>query len=353
MRRKFFVLLTVFVFTLGAFSDAFADKRKKKSNVSPRQVNQLAASLPKSDAVMTLDMNRLMNTMLPQVLSTKPQMMADINGKLNELKGKIGIDLKEFEQVAVGVSYKVGANRETDFQPLILGRGKFNSAAFIGIAKLAAKNKYREEKIGDKTIYIFSPKEIVGQNAPKSSNSTVNTVIDKITKSLTNEFALTNFDNNTLAIGTVERVKETLGKPNGNNAELLALVNRKPNAVMSFAANTPAGLSQFVPLELDVIGENLDSMRQMYGSLDYAENVGTFAAAAKMTNAKQAEDFEQMLLGLQSLGKSLLGGSQGADKQLYAKLVGNAAITRQLNEVKLDLQVPKNDVDALVGILIK
>lgn len=353
MKKKFFVLFTAFVFTLSAFGTTLADPGKEKAKVLPRQTNQLATALPKSDAIITLDMFRLMNTMLPQVLSTKPQTLAEINGKLDEVKSKIGIDLKEFEQLAVGVSYKIGSNRETDFHPVILGRGKFNPNAFIGIAKLAAKNKYREEKVGDKTIYIFKMQEIYQQNAPQKSNSVLNSMIDRLMKNLSNEMALTNFDENTLAIGTVERVKETLAKTVGANSELLGLVNRKPNAVMNFAADTPAGLSQFLPLELDMIGENLDSMRLLYGSLDYAENNGTFAAAARMTDARQAEDFEQMLLGLQSLGKSILSGSQGTDKQIYGRLVGNAVITRQTNEVKLDLRVPKNDVDALVGVLIK
>lgn len=358
MKKKFFILFAALAFTFNAFSPAFADTKKakkvsKNAKAKSTQTNQLMSVLPASDAVMTLDVKRFMADALPNVLATKPQILTEINAKIEEVKGKIGIDLRQFDQVAAGVSYKQISTTETDFDPVIYARGKFNAGAFLGIAKLASKGKYREEKSGDKTIYIFQMADIVQQNSPQNTNPSQKSVIDRFFDKLTKEIALTNYDNNTLAIGTVNRVKESISNGPRVNQDLQSLANRKPTAIMSFGANMPAGVSQFIKLDIDELGKNLDSIRQIYGALDFAAGNAVLSTTARTTNANEAQSLEEMISGLQMIGKSLLAGSRGADKQLYAKLVEKAVISRQSNEVMLDLQVPKSEVDALVGILLK
>lgn len=358
MKKKVFILFTALIFTLNAFSATFADTKKAKkvnktAKTAPSQTNQLMSALPASDAVMTLDIKRLMADALPKVLATKPQMVTQINAKIDEIKGKIGIDLREFEQIAAGVSYKKISATETDFDPVIYARGKFNAGAFLGIAKLASKGKYREEKVGDKTVYVFQVTEIAQQNTPQNTNPAQKNMLDRFLDNLSKEVALTNYDNNTLAIGSLARVKESLSSSPRVSPELLSLANRKPTAIMSFGANVPAGMSQFINLDIDELGKNLDSIRQLYGTFDFAAGNAVLSATARTTNADQAQSLEEMISGLQMIGKSLLAGSKGADKQVYAGLVEKAVISRKANEVMLDLQVPQPDVDALVGVLIK
>ena len=358
MKKKFFILFTGLIFTLNAFSATFADAKKAKKVNKPAktassQTNQLMSALPASDAVMTLDIKRLMTDALPKVLATKPQMVTEINAKIDEIKGKIGIDLREFEQIAAGVSYKKISATESDFDPVIYARGKFNAGAFLGIAKLASKGKYREEKVGDKTVYVFQVTEIAQQNTPQNTNPAQKNILDRFLDNLSKEVALTNYDNNTLAIGSLARVKESLSSGARISPELLSLANRKPTAIMSFGANVPAGMSQFINLDIDELGKNLDSIRQIYGTFDFAAGNAVLSATARTTNANEAQNLEEMISGLQMIGKSLLAGSKGADKQVYAGLVEKAVISRKANEVMLDLQIPQTDVDALVGVLIK
>lgn len=355
MRKKIFIVFTAFIFILNAFNTAFADTKKtSKVQTSPlRQNNQLMAALPNSDAVIAIDMARLMNDAAPQVLASKPEVLSKINAKIDEIKGRIGIDLRLFEQVAIGSAYVGGSGAESSFDPVILARGKFNSGAFLGVAKLASKGKYREEKIGDKTVYIFSTTELLQNNKPQTSNSQANGIIDRLTKTISTEIALTNYNDNTLAMGSVARVKEAIGSSPRISRELMELASRKPAAIMSFGANTPAGISQFIKLDIDELGENLDSIRQLYGTFDYAGGSAVLSTTARITDANQAQSLEEMLSGLQMIGKGLLAGAQGNDKKVYASLVDKAVISRKTNEVMLDLQIPKTDVDALVGILIK
>ena len=53
-------------------------------------------------------------------------------------------------------------------------------------------------------------------------------------KNLSREIAVTSFDSNTLVLGTLDRVKETLDAKTRVSTELMNLVYRKQNSVMSF-----------------------------------------------------------------------------------------------------------------------
>ena len=351
MNRKNFAFLFIFVFILGAISTFAQPKRVRQ--VPAKQViqvtNALAASLPASDGVINIDLKRLMNEALPQMFATNPEMMTEINGKITEVQNRTGIDLRQFEQIAVGITFKQVSAKEVDFAPLILGRGKFNAGALLALAKIAAKGKYHEEKIGEKVVYVFSAQQIMEQNKPAITNSTLGKMVDKALKSLKNEIAVTTFDDNTLAIGTLERVRETFTTQTKINPGILAFVNRKPNAVMSFGANTPKGMTAFFDLDNDEIGKMLAGVRALYGSMDAVDGNMSVAVVAKSADLQNAKDMEESLAGFQMVGKGLLSGSKGKDKEVYARMIDNAKITRKLTEVMLDLKVPQSDINILLG----
>ncbi len=360
MNKKFFISIFAIIFVLNSFNSAFAQTKKpvtKKNplatNVAIRQTNQLAALLPNSDAVLSIQMSRLMQEALPQMLATKPQYLQEFNSKIDEIKNNIGIDLRQFDQLAVGIAYKTISAKETDFEPVILAQGKFNAGAFLGLAKVAAKGKYREEKIGEKTVYIFSPKQILAENKPKTNDSSMNKLIDQLMKSFTKEIAVTSFNDNTLVMGSVQRVRDTFESKTRVPNDLLSLINRTPNAMMSFGAKMPKGASQFINIDNDEIGKNIESIKQMFGTLDFNDGKATLAVTAKTLKVDESQSLEETLSGLQLVGKSLLSGMNGADKKVYARLLENAVITRKLTEVSLNLKVPKTDMDALMAVLLK
>lgn len=358
MNKKLFVILFALIFSANA---AFAQVKKtalvsKKAAAAKKKVSQtnpLAALLPNSDAVLNVQMSRLMSEAMPQILATKPQHLQEINGKIDEIKNNIGIDLRQFEQLAVGIAYKTVSPKETDFEPVIMARGKFSSGAFLGLAKVAAKGKYREEKIGEKTVYIFTPNEILTQNKPQTKDSFFNKMFDKAMNSFKKEVAVTSFDDNTLVMGSLKRVRETFESQTKINKTVLDLASQNPNAILSFGANMPAGASQFIPIDNDELGKNIESIKQMYGALDMTDGKATLAVSAKTAKAEEAQSLEETLSGLQMVGKAFLNGSKKADQQLYARLIENAVITRKINEVSLNLAIPKTDIDALMAILLK
>lgn len=348
MKKKIFALFAAFGFVLNAFGAASADT---KTNAS--QTNQLVTLLPASNGVFTFDAKRLFNDALPQILSANPLLLTEITGKIDDVKTKTGIDLRQFEQIAVGFSGKQTAN-EVSLEPVVLARGSFNAPALLALAKIASKGKYREEKIGGKTVFVFKieHKEDTGKtsrNNPTKKNSLIDQAIDKMFDSLTNELAVAAYDNNTLALGTLTRLRETFqGKARVNN-EILSLINRKPNAILSFAANFPLGLSPFLTLDNDELGKNLDAIRQISGSMDVSGGNASVSVTAKTLKPEQAQNLQETVQGLQSIGKAFLGNSKSEDKQVYGRMIDNARITRAGSEVMLDLQVPQSDIDVLVS----
>ena len=311
--------------------------------------NQLAALLPASDGVITLDVKRLLNEAAPQVLAGKPQMLGDINAKIDEIRDKTGLDARQFEQIVIGVAMKEITAKEVDLEPVFLARGKYNANALIAVAKLASNGKYREEKIGNRTIYVFTGKEIINQNKPQTKNSWFDKMIDRLVNSLTKEIAVTSLDGSTLAFGSPARVRETFETKSRVSNEVLNLINRKPNAVVSFGARLPNGLSKFIDLENDEIGKALDSIRQMSGAVEVSANNATVSVTAKTLNAEQAQSLQELLEGSKMLGKMFLGG-KSEDKKVLVRLIDNARITRSLTEVSIDVQAPQNDINILLGI---
>ena len=351
MKRKFFALLVVCTFVLNGISTVFADTKSKKSK---QQTNQLTTLLPASEGALTLNVQRFLNEALPQVLAGNQPMLNNILGKIDEIKNNVGIDLRQFEQVAVGVQSKQISPTEIDFEPIVLARGTFNAGALVAVAKVASNGKYREEKIGDKTVYVFTMKELVEKDKPstakpKAKDSIFEKAIDKMFAGLSRELAVTVYDNSTLAIGSLARVREMINAKTRISSEILSLVNRKPSAVISFGTNLPSGLSKFIDLDNDEFGKNIDAIRQMSGAMDVNDGNTVVALMAKTLKADQAQGLQETLEGLQLVGKAFLGSSKSADKKVYGRMVDNAKISRNGNEVMLDLQVPNSDINILIG----
>jgi hypothetical protein len=349
MKVKILALFTVAVLLLNLSGLALADTKGRKAK--RRQTNPLVALLPASDGVVSFDVKRFFNDALPKLLSANQPLMAQITVKLDEVQQKTGIDFRQFEHVAAGFEMKQISAKEVDFDPVVIARGNISSGALVGVAKLASNGTYREEKIGDRTVYVFSAKDVVRKNAPTTGNSKVAGAIDRTIDGLTNEIAITSIDSNTLALGSLARVRQTLEAKTHVGVELTNLLSRKPNSVMSFAAKTPNGMSKLLPLDNDELGATIDSIRFLSGSMDVTEGNAVLSMMARTVKPEQAQSLLETLEGLQMVGKALIGGSKGADKQVYARLIDSVKFARTGNEVSLDLRVPQSDIDILVGMI--
>lgn len=347
MKFKFFAVLTICSLILSAVGTVAAKPKKKL----PPKTNDLLMMLPASDMAMTLDAKRLFDEGLPQMLSSNQPMLAQIFAKLDEVRDKTGIDARQFDQIAVGISAKKTSEKTYAFEPLILARGKFNPTSLISIAKLAAGEAFREEKIGERTVYVFSAEKMVKEAKSKTGNSILSGILDTMLDGLSRELALTAIDGETLAVGSLAQMRSMLEEKTRLGPELSYLVSRKAGSIVSFGGVVPDGLSQLIDLDNDALGKNLNSIRKIAAAMDVAGGMTSVWVSAKTLDAEQAKELKLTLDDLQQVGKILLGNSKGADKRVYTRMVENAKIVQTGTEVSLDIKVPQADLDILVGQL--
>ena len=318
-------------------------------NVLAQTGSDLLAQLPASDAVATVNLKRLLNEVMPQLLASQPAKLAELNAKIDEIKAKTGVDLRLFEQAAVGVTIAPGAGGKIEAEPILLMRGSFNAAGLIAAGKIAAKGKFRQEQIGGTAVTIFTMPENVKQTT-KQTGQKDETVDNAMDKTMSGEFAVYSVDANTLGFGKLSKVRSVLTNKTADNhvsADLTALVNRNSGAVVSFAGNVPRGASASFGMDNDQIGRIINSLRQMFGSIDMNNGSASLLLAARTAEEPQAKELEDSLLGLQMLGKGFLSGKADEKSQIITRAVENLKITRNLSEVQLQANIPQADLNAL------
>ena len=346
MMTRFFAVAAVAVLLLNVVGFSWGDTRP--NSVPNPQASRLVSMLPASDAVAVFDAKRFLNEALPKVLAANQPMFTGITAHLTEIENRTGIDVRKFDQVAVGVAVKQISAKETNYDTVAVASGDINFAALVAAAKIASKGAHRTESVGQKSMFIFSVKD-VAQKTAQTKNSKTAKVIDHLSNGFSKEIAISSLDKNTLAMGSVTRVRETLEGATHVGSDLNSLLSVKGTAVMSFAAKAPAGMSKILSLDNDDLGATVNSIQYMSGSLDVAAIGTSLQMMARTAKPDQAAALKDTLEGLQMLGKAVLGNSKNPDQQIYGRMVKNAKFALNGSDVTLDLLVPQADIDLLVA----
>jgi hypothetical protein len=336
------------------FSSTGAVLSKPGPKRSPaRQTNPLLLQLPESDSVALIDSRRFFDDALPKLLATKQSILTKIIGELDEIQRRTSIDLRKFDHLALGVNIVKVSPKDFGCDPVLLARGTFNAGALVGVTKLAADGTYREEKLSGHTIYIFSVKDVAAKQAAKSAGSGVANAIENTADNLTHEVAVTSLNANTLAIGSLNRIKETIEGKTRVSPDLLGLLTPYDRSVISFAVRTPDGLSQFIAMDNDELGKTLGSIRYLAGSIDVTPAATSAQLLARAASADQAQGVLDTVQGAQQLGSALLGNSKRDDYKVLARLVQNAKIAKTGADVTVDISIPQSDINILLATLKK
>ena len=349
MRNRIIALSCLCVLVLNMAGSAVGDVVTKRS--LPAQANQLAAMLPPVDGIATIDAKRFFSAALPKLLSANPTLLGKITSGIDEMKTNTGVDVRQFDSIALGfTSAKGGTAKNLDVEPIIIARGQINAPGLIAAAKTASNGKYREENVGDKTIYIFSPKAATVHAKKQLPAGTDPAAVDKVISKASKDIGVTVLDSNTIAFGDIALVRQTISPQKAAvSSELTSLLARKETAIVNFAGKLPGGMSSLVPLDNDELGKNIDSIRLVYGSIDLAGDALLLNVTARTLQDAQAKGLHETLEGLQMIGKAFLGGSKAPDKQVYARLINGAKFSTRANEVIFDLQVAQSDIDILIA----
>jgi hypothetical protein len=329
-------LLTAAIILIAVFRfEATAQTRNR--NTAPA-VPTLMSSLPQSDAVAQVKVKQLLSEAMPRILAGNPAKLSEVNASLDRFKDRTGLDPRMFNQVALGVRFTYPSEGVTKVQTVALADGTFSAAAMVAAGRVASNGKYREEKYHDKTIYIFTLDE--------------NIRLLGLFDVRIGELAATPLDTNTLAIGDPAGVRSVIDASRSRkraNAELIALANRDPNAVIGFGSNVT---EQFVA-NLDIgnapIGTDLRSLRQVYGSVATTETDLQLFVAARAVNAEAAKNFGDTLEGLKMFGAMFVGRLSGAKGVLAKSALSNMKIVAAANELQIRTSVAQAEVGPLLG----
>ena len=153
----------------------------------------VASYLPASDAIVVVDVKRMLNQTMPGILGGDAAKLADANAEVDKFKTKTGIDLHSIDRVVIGVHYTYPTPTSTRLETVAIAHGTFDARALAASARAAANGKSREEKYRGATITIVN----VNDDLKLLGLWTMRV----------NELAICLLDQNSLALGTPANVR--------------------------------------------------------------------------------------------------------------------------------------------------
>ena len=334
MKRNL-INLAVILVVLASGSQLQAQTRGRNT---AQPVPTLMASLPESDAVAQVKVKQLLNEAMPRILAGNPAKLSEANASIENFKTRTGLDPRMFQQVAIGVRYTYPSEGVTKLQTVALANGSFSANAMMAAGRVASNGKYREEKYQDKTIYIFTLEE--------------NVKLLGVFDLRIGELAAAPLDNNILALGDPIAVRSAIDASRSRkraNAELIALANRDPNAVIGFGSNMSEQLIGNLDIGNAPIASDLKSLRQVFGSVGTTESDLQLFLAARAVNAEAAQSLETTLEGLKLFGAAFVGRLSGAKGVLAKSALANMKINSTANELQIRTSVAQAEVGPLFG----
>jgi hypothetical protein len=293
---------------------------------------------PESDVLISLNARRLLTEALPRILPEAEA--AKMRASFNDLKGKTGIDVTGIDNAIIALRFKRGANGQPVPEMFLNLRGSFNASALVSAARMALQGKFRDEKVGTKTLTVLNMSQVVG---PGGKNPLPFNIA---------EIALYALDANTIVGGSLNYVKEAIGEGGKRiSPELAALGSRDSTAVVAIAGAFQAGaLGNLLPAE---VRGNQEVMNVLGGIDQIYISVGMDAADFPLFAMIHTVTPEQANTISGLLGFAIPALSAGLKDPAAKGIVDAMKITTQGNEVQLRTSVPQSVLASLVQSMMK
>jgi len=311
----------------------FGGQKQKPAAAAPANI---ASYLPASDAVAIVDVKRMLNETMPSILGSDQAKLAQANAEIDKFKTKTGVDLRQFNRVAVGVRYAYPNATTTKLETVAIAHGTFDAKAVSASARAAANGKSREEKYRGLTITIIDVNDEIKMLGLWNMSI--------------HELAICPLDPTSLALGTLENVKAAIdaGKAGRAPAELISLASKDTSAVIGFGANiTPELLAKF-DVGNDTIAKDVSSIKQAYGSVGSTQSDVTLMMVARTDSADAAKNLGDTVEGLRQLGSMFIGRLADPRKALAESALNNLKVTARGMEVEIRTQVAAANLAALI-----
>ena len=336
-----FVALAVAALVSQPFSVGAQTRRaapaKTPTTAAPSSTSALNL-LPASDVVVSFNLKRLLNEAMPKFFADNPTKLADVNAQIDKIKTQTGIDVRSFEDVAVGLRYQTTSPAVRTTGMVMIAHGTFDAGALLAVGRVAAQGKYREEKYNGSTVYIFT--------LPEQVNALPGPLSVKI-----KELAVASLGTNALVLGEPASVRTTLDANRtparaGNSVAQLAA--RAPDALIGFGANVPPSLTAKADLGNPEITKIIASIRQAYGAISTTANGFGLLAVARTDTPDEAKTLGDTLAALKQFGAMVIPQLPPETRQIAQETLDSLKITANGNETALNLEISQANISTLM-----
>lgn len=314
---------------------AVSQTRRTRSTVS--EVPTLLSSLPPSDAVALIKVNRVLDELVPKLLAENPAKVAEVNDELAKFQAQTGLDPRSFDQIALGLQYTYPSEGITKIRTVAIASGTFNSGAIVAAGRLAANGQYREQTYQSQTIYLFTLNRQVR--------------LLGVWDLKLQDLAVTSLGGNMLALGDLEAVKGVIDAKRTRkhaNPELIALAGRDPNAIVGFGGNISEALLTNLRISNDGFARELTAVRKVYGSLGMTSSDLELMLAARTVDLYSAKNLGDTVEGLKQFGGLFINRLSAAKGTLARTALNNLKITTVGNELQIRTAVAQSQVTPLI-----
>jgi hypothetical protein len=344
MRKFSATILTLALLALASNAPAQPRRTQPARAASTTTANApaaaLLAQLPTSDAVMTVDVKRLLTEGLPRAYANDAAELARVNAEIGKFGERTGIDARQFERVAFGVRYGQAPSGATTMETVALLRGAFNPATIVAAGRLASGGAARAEQYGGRTISVFRFDERVKLLGLFSTHLT--------------DVAVAPLDGNTLAVGKLSRVREAIDAASGRgrvSQEIAALATRAPAALIGAGGNVPASATRGLDFLSPDFSRSVAAIRQFYGSVGATAEGFQVLTVLRTTDAGSAKTLGSSIESLKGLAPLFIGqvARGNAEKaRLLRGVVTGTRVNAQGEELQISLDLAQNDLAALI-----
>ncbi|MGH9941139.1 MAG: hypothetical protein ACRD9R_02135 [Pyrinomonadaceae bacterium] len=319
-----------------------ANRRGRATQQAPaagQQQQSALRSLPASDAVLTVDVRRVLDA-LPRLFANDQAKLGRINDDINDFKIQTGIDPRQFERIVVGASFTQTPSGATKIEPVVVASGTFNSNALVAAARIAAasKGKVEEQKHRGKSVHVF----------------TLNQQVSLLNLRFT-ELAVTALDANTIAFGKLERVRAALDAQAGTGAraaaDVVALATRDPQALIGMGGNLPASLTAKLDFLNPEISRSIAAIRQFYGTVNLGDTSFSLNSVFRTETPAAARTLGDTVEGLKQLAPVIISTQLSGERARLARAgLDGTKVAVQGSEVQIKLDLPQEDFSAILRV---
>lgn len=295
-----------------------------------------ALPLPASDAVLLVELRRLLTEAVPRALGGDTTRAAEIDADIEQFKARTGIDARAFETLAVGSRLRRLDSGATKLDHVVaVARGTFDTAAIVAAGRAASGGGYAAQQHAGKTVHVFAV-----NNQLK---------LFGLLKLRVGELAVSALDANTLAVGEPAAVRAAIDAQAGRGRVDAALLSpaRGAGDLIAFAGNVAPATFAGIDVGLPEVNKSVAAIRGFRGTMAMTAAGFLMTTVLRSASAPDAQRLGNTVEALRSVAPGLvaMAGERG---RLAKGTIENLKVTTQGTEVHLRVELAQGDLATLL-----